>query len=121
MDTRAVAHDIRLRHWAGMLKEQQESGRSIRAWCRENKVAEKTYYYWQRKLREVACEQMTALQAAGISAPGFAEVRTEPLALSETTTPSRICVETDRIRITTDSTYPPDKLASLIRELSRPC
>jgi len=36
---------------------RRESGLTVRAWCTENKIQEKTYYYWQRKLREAACEQ----------------------------------------------------------------
>ena len=36
--------------WAERIRECRSSGKSVRAWCREHEISEKTYYYWQRKL-----------------------------------------------------------------------
>ena len=127
MDTRAVTQEIRLQYWAGVIKERQASGQSIRAWCRGNGIVEKTYYYWQRKLRAAACGQLpftavpSGLARTSLATPGFTEVRIEQLALPETAAASKICIETGRIRITTDSAYPPDQLAMLVKVISRPC
>lgn len=76
MDTRQVTREMRLQYWAGVLKERQESGQSVRAWCRENEVGEKTYYYWQRRLREAACNELTLRQEQTRSiGPAFAEIK----------------------------------------------
>ena len=42
----------RVQLWAERIAECRSSGKSVRAWCRENEISEKTYYYWQRRLYE---------------------------------------------------------------------
>ena len=42
----------RVQLWAERIAECRSSGKSVRAWCRENEISEKTYYYWQRRLDE---------------------------------------------------------------------
>lgn len=76
MDTRMVAHEVRLRQWAEVLRSRTDSGLSIREFCREQGIKEKTFFYWQRKLRENICENLTQRQETAMtSAPSFAEVR----------------------------------------------
>jgi hypothetical protein len=64
MNTRAIAAEYRLAHWAGIMRERQESGLSIRAYCERSGFHENIYYYWQRKLREAACEKLAGQQPA---------------------------------------------------------
>ena len=59
-------HD-RLRLWTERVTACRSSGKSVRQWCQENGVAEKTYYYWQRRIYE-----LTKAKAE----PVFAEVVT---------------------------------------------
>ncbi len=125
MSTKEMARQIRLTHWAQIMHERKESGRSIRVWCRENNIKEKTFYYWQRRLREAACEGFTeaqCLSGQSLTAPRFAEVQlaaTGPVALPELTHELR--VEVGSLQIIAGSEYPADKLAMLLRELSRSC
>ena len=63
MNTRSVAAEYRLAHWAKVIQERADRGLSIRAYCEESGMHENTYYYWQRKLREAACIQT---QTAGM-------------------------------------------------------
>ena len=42
----------RVQLWMDRIAECRNSGMSIRVWCRENEISEKTYYYWQRRLYE---------------------------------------------------------------------
>ena len=122
MDTKTMTAQVRLRHWASIIQERNASGLSVRAWCQENGVREKTYYYWQLKLRRAACEQLAGDQVPEglmVHQPSFAEVRVaEPPLPAE---PSQLCIEVGGIRLVTNSSYPTDKLAALLRELSRPC
>ena len=37
-----------------LIHERQESGQSVRAWCRQNGIRENSYYYWLRIIREEA-------------------------------------------------------------------
>ena len=56
-----VKQEYRLQEWSGMLQQRKESGLSVKEWCREQGLAEYTYYYRLRKLRQAAC---TALEQA---------------------------------------------------------
>lgn len=58
MTSKQMAQKVRMEQWAQVMRTRMESGQSVRTWCTKNRVNEKTFYYWQRKLRNVACEQM---------------------------------------------------------------
>ena len=52
-----------------MLREQKESGLSVKQWCQERGLAEHIYYYRLRKLRQAAftaLEQAQPLQLAEV-------------------------------------------------------
>lgn len=36
--------------WRRMICRQAESGLSIRSWCRSNRLAEPTFYWWRKEL-----------------------------------------------------------------------
>ena len=55
MNTRNIASEYRLAHWAQATRERADRGLSVRAYCIETGIHENTYFYWQRKLREAAC------------------------------------------------------------------
>jgi transposase-like protein len=40
------------RHWAGLIREAACSGTSIREFCRQRRIKESQFYWWQRRLRE---------------------------------------------------------------------
>ncbi|MZI81764.1 hypothetical protein GT646_13010 [Clostridium butyricum] len=46
----------RTQKWMVIIRECQASGLSKRMWCKQNNVNEKTFYYWLRKLRQMACQ-----------------------------------------------------------------
>jgi len=58
MNTREIAAEYRLSHWAQKMRERQESGLNIREYCQIEGYHENVYYYWQRKLREAACQEL---------------------------------------------------------------
>jgi putative transposase len=59
IDTRKIAAEYRLEHWAGIMKERTESGLTVKAFCETSGCHPNSYFYWQRKLRESACEGMS--------------------------------------------------------------
>ena len=65
----------RLENWTTRIMACRSSGMTVRAWCRENGLSEKTYYYWQRRLFQALSEQQKVHETA------FAEV-TPPLVCS---------------------------------------
>jgi len=56
MNTRKIAEEYRLTHWAEIMNNRIASGLSIKDFCKSAGFHENVYYYWQRKLREAACQ-----------------------------------------------------------------
>ena len=63
-----VRNGYRMEQWRQIIQECQKSGLSNKAYCQQQGISEKTYYYWLRKLRTAAVEQ---------AAPQIMEVKTE--------------------------------------------
>ena len=61
MNAREATRQYRLSQWAPIVKECHASGMSIRSWCALNDVDEKRFYYWQKKIREIAGESLPVM------------------------------------------------------------
>ena len=75
----ALRNEYRLQQWAQVVKECNASGLSNREYCRQNNIPEKTYYYWIRKLRQTAAEQMQPEPTLVPLEPEFPEKETDML------------------------------------------
>ena len=126
MNTREIAVEYRLSHWAGIMRSRQESGLSIREYCRRESFHENAYYYWQRKLHEAACEQISQEQKreenTSLVSSKFREVQivSNLPELPDKISSDAIRIEILGIKIAVDSTYPVEKLVELLRELNKP-
>ena len=67
MNMREMTKEYRLSHWAERMAERQASGLSITAYCLREGMHENRYYYWQRKLREVAVREMAGKEGQEIA------------------------------------------------------
>lgn len=56
MDARKIKRKLNLQAWAEQIKAQQESGMSIRDWCKANNVSTSTFSLRQRKVREAVLD-----------------------------------------------------------------
>ena len=56
MDTALAVKTIRRQSWQLMIKEQSESGLSIRDWCETNGISTKTFYYRRKQLQSMFLE-----------------------------------------------------------------
>lgn len=129
MNTREIAAECRLAHWTQIIRRRSESGLSIKAFCASEGFHENIYYYWQRKLREAVCEQMTEIRTehiqTGLIPPGFAELKIaeahERLPLQENGGQGEIRIDLAGMRIAADSGYPAEKIAVLLAALKRSC
>jgi putative transposase len=68
INTREIAAECRLTHWADIVKERAESGLTAKAFCESSGLHPNTYFYWQRKLREAACGEKAV--SAALPTPG---------------------------------------------------
>ena len=57
----------RVQLWVERIAECRSSGKSIRAWCREHEISEKTYYYWQKRLYQQMISTAETVRFAEIS------------------------------------------------------
>ena len=48
--------NIALQEWNERIKECRSSGLTVRAWCKENNISHHAYYYWQKRLFELATQ-----------------------------------------------------------------
>lgn len=64
-----TTHEVRLANWTALISECQNrpKGQTIKAWLYEHGVSEKQYYYWQRKVRKQAYDQMASNLPAAVS------------------------------------------------------
>ena len=52
-----IRQQVRLNQWNAMVREREDSGLSVKAYCKQAGIATKTYYYRLRRLREAAIKQ----------------------------------------------------------------
>lgn len=66
----AMNHRQNLAVWADRITACRGSGLSVRDWCRENGLAEGSYYRWQRKLYGELTKKQTFVEVSLSPAAG---------------------------------------------------
>lgn len=56
-----VKNQYRLEQWTKLIQECQSSGMKIDDWYDANGVTHHAYYYWLRKIRQSACQNLPAV------------------------------------------------------------
>lgn len=51
-DLQLLGKNQRMAEWAQRVSECRSSGLTVRKWCEQHEINEKTYYYWQRRIWE---------------------------------------------------------------------
>jgi len=126
MNTRYITEEHRLAHWAGIMRDRSESGLSVKAYCESAGFHENRYYYWQKKLREAAYDELARIQGkpTNLVPASFMEVKVAAQNAFQTATgspQSQVCIESTGVRITAGGDYPVDNLVALVREVTLPC
>jgi len=125
MNTRGMTAEYRLAHWSQVMQDRKERRQSIKAYCESEGIHENVYYYWQRKLREAACEHISGIHVGKPVLPAFAEVKmanqTAQPPGQERPPNNEIRIEIADVRITANGTFPMETLAVLLREMARSC
>jgi endo-beta-N-acetylglucosaminidase D len=60
MTTREMATQYKMAQWAQIMQERMASGLSTRPYCEANGITRQACFYWQRRLREAAAQQLGA-------------------------------------------------------------
>jgi len=130
MNTGKLGTELRMAQWAQEIQNCKSSGESIKDYCRNRKLSKDSYFYWQRKLREAACERLVEVQSErnsmNLPALRFTEVKLQEASVQATSpapghSSGKIHIKISGIQMAADAGYPTDRLASLLRELVRQC
>ena len=69
---------VKLREWSAMIQTCKASGLTVKAWCEENGIGKKTYYYRLKRVRLATLQEPKKIsegfQSAGVSPPAFAKL-----------------------------------------------
>ena len=110
MNTRYIAAELRLSHWSAIMRERQESGLSVKAFCESRGFHTNVYFYWQRKLRAAACEVLlpqppseVALQVPAVQPSGWALCEEAPAELEQADDTVVIEIGKCRLRVAADT------------------
>ena len=124
-----ISHTVRNSRWKDIILQCQNrpAGMSAKQWMTENQVSEKSYYYWQRKVRTEAFKQMDHSSllpvTQGTSEVSFAEIRMlEPKKsvsdiIPETIRPTAV-IKTATMTIALSNDIADDLLSRILREVS---
>ena len=120
MRTREIAAEYRLSHWAQIIQERIGSGMSIRAYCKSAGICEQVYYYWQRKIREAACQELASAakkKAEQALVPsGWVVCETTEAAMEQA-----LVIEIGEFRVSVEADTAPELLAKTCRVLKSLC
>ena len=72
-----ITHEMRMAYWTKLIQDCLSSGLSKKEWCLQNHVNEKSFYYWQRRIRENAYDHQMVSKPVNHEV-GFVEVPTLP-------------------------------------------
>lgn len=53
-----VKHELMLKQWSGLLDNFASSGLTVAQWCAYNNTTRHQFYYWQKRVREKALDQL---------------------------------------------------------------
>ena len=56
IDMRGMKRSMKLAEWTRLIGQRVESGETIKAWCEEQGIPRRLYYYWQNRV----CEEMVS-------------------------------------------------------------
>ena len=59
MGVQAMKHTALLQEWSARIAECRTSGKPVKAWCSEQGIPIKKYYYWEKKFVTEATQQLS--------------------------------------------------------------
>ena len=88
-----IRQQVRISQWSAMVREREESGLSVKAYCKQAGIATKTYYYRLHRLREAAVKHAQTAIAQPESQPELVQY-TPPDGFATDSVPQSIVIKT---------------------------
>lgn len=117
-----TTHEVRLANWKSIIEQcqQRREGQTAKQWMMDHDISEKSYYYWLRKIRKEAYEQMSSINLPATSQEGtvtFAELPVQPQGASESFGQSfqaDAIIRTGKLTIGLSNTVSPELLKQML-------
>jgi putative transposase len=115
MDTQNVTTEYRLSQWAQVMQARLDSGKSIKDFCLASGITRNTFFYWQKRLRNIACNELKKSSEAAKSLVPNGWIQLAP-SQQQQMKPS-LDIEINDCRITADADTDPELLKKVCRVL----
>ena len=66
-ETTTIKNEVKYKQWTEMIESRSASGMTVVAWCAENGINPKTYYYRLKRLRQATIEVMKTQDIISLS------------------------------------------------------
>ena len=63
-----MKREMKLAEWTRLIQQRTESGKSIKAWCDEQGIRRRLYYYWQKRVREATIKNAAMIYPGALVA-----------------------------------------------------
>lgn len=114
MNARESTRQYRLSQWIPIIKECLTSGMSVRSWCIQNDVDEKRFYYWQRKIREIAGESLPVVTQES----KFVQLPVVPTSEDDPRFTPSVVIRVGKVAVELSNHVQPELLAMVLKVLS---
>ena len=118
MNTREITNQYRLSQWSQILAERL-ADESVDEFCDRTRISKSQFFYWQRKLRDAACEQLAEATTAVIPS-GWAVCETTEHTIPKADANS-IAIEIGNCRVNVEESFNPDLLKRVCETLVTLC
>lgn len=119
MDTRVIAKEYRMQHWAKIIQAQKASGQSIKGYCEGIGIRPNVFFYWQRKLREAVATEYAARNPEQSLVPQGWSLLTPKEVSSKQRSP--LSIEIGEYRVVVDLNVDTELLGKVCRTLMELC
>lgn len=62
MDSTTLTRQMKLQQWTEIIQARIESGLTVAKWCEQNSINPAKYYYWLKRIRQTACDNLPAVK-----------------------------------------------------------
>lgn len=120
-------HEVRLAQWRSIVERCQKrpEGQSARQWLSDHDIPEKQYYYWLRKIRALAYDEMqpvlplSVTEQAPAPAVSFAEIPVDQFTGEDAGAPvPAVVIKTCKATIEISSAVSDEQMIKLVKAVA---
>lgn len=118
MNIQKVTADYRLSQWMQVIREQKQSGQSIKDFCQKKGISRDAYFYWLRKIRKTTCIELSKMEVPIKHLPEVSHVPQGWIELHQgQEIKSTLDIEVSGCRVAVDADTDPELLKKVCRIL----